>query len=89
MPTRRVAGFALLFLLSLTWFSKLASGGTHEQRLRRHRAGVSDAAGAFLIGGPGYTLDGKTAAVATVEAVAVRPVTSLEITHSRELTGAS
>jgi hypothetical protein len=32
------------------------------------------------------TLDGKTAAVATVEALAVRPVTSHEITHSRELT---
>lgn len=35
------------------------------------------------------TLDGRTAAVATVEAVAVRPVTSHEITHSRELTRAS
>jgi hypothetical protein len=35
------------------------------------------------------TLDGKTAAVATVEAPAVRPVTSHEITHSRELTRAS
>jgi hypothetical protein len=35
------------------------------------------------------TLDGKTAAVATVEAPAVRPVTSYEITHSRELTRAS
>jgi hypothetical protein len=32
------------------------------------------------------TLDGKTTAVATVEALAVRPVTSHEITHSRELT---
>ncbi|MGH9162968.1 MAG: DUF4926 domain-containing protein [Vicinamibacteraceae bacterium] len=32
------------------------------------------------------TLDGKTAAVATVEALAVRPVTSYEIRHSRELT---
>ena len=32
------------------------------------------------------TLDGQTAAVATVEASAVRPVTSREITHSRELT---
>jgi hypothetical protein len=31
------------------------------------------------------TLDGQTAAVATVEASAVRPVTSREITHSREL----
>jgi hypothetical protein len=31
------------------------------------------------------TLDGKTAAVATVEACGVRPVTSHEITHSREL----
>jgi len=31
------------------------------------------------------TLDGKTAAVATVEALAVRPVTGHEITHSREL----
>ena len=31
------------------------------------------------------TLDGKTAAVATVEALAVRPVTGREITHSREL----
>jgi hypothetical protein len=31
------------------------------------------------------TLDGNTAAVATVEARAVRPVTSGEITHSREL----
>ena len=35
------------------------------------------------------TLDGKTATVATVEAVAVRPVTSHEITHSRDLTRAS
>jgi hypothetical protein len=35
------------------------------------------------------TLDGKTAAVATVEAAAVRPVTANEITHSRELTRAS
>src|SRR5512145_3195416 len=34
------------------------------------------------------TLDGKSAAVATVEALAVRPVTSREITHSRELTRA-
>lgn len=32
------------------------------------------------------TLDGKTAAVATVEASGVRPVTSHEITHARELT---
>lgn len=32
------------------------------------------------------TLDGQTAAVATVEASAVRPVTNREITHSRELT---
>jgi hypothetical protein len=32
------------------------------------------------------TLDGQTAAVATVEASAVRPVTSHEITHSRKLT---
>lgn len=31
------------------------------------------------------TLDGQMAAVATVEASAVRPVTSREITHSREL----
>ena len=35
------------------------------------------------------TLDGNTAAVATVEALAVRPVTSHEITHSRALTGTS
>jgi hypothetical protein len=35
------------------------------------------------------TLDGGTAAVATVDAVAVRPVTGHEITHSRELTRAS
>jgi hypothetical protein len=35
------------------------------------------------------TLDGKTAAVATVEAPAIRPVTSHEITHSRELRRAS
>jgi hypothetical protein len=35
------------------------------------------------------TLDGKTAAVATVEATAARPVTGREITHSRELTRAS
>ena len=35
------------------------------------------------------TLDGNTAAVATVEARAVRPVTSSEITHSRELRPAS
>jgi hypothetical protein len=34
-------------------------------------------------------LDGKTAAVATVEAAAVRPVSSHEITHSRELTRTS
>lgn len=34
-------------------------------------------------------LDGKTAAVATVEAAAVRPVSSHEITHARELTRAS
>lgn len=32
------------------------------------------------------TLDGKTAAVATVEAAAARPVTGHEITHSREPT---
>lgn len=32
------------------------------------------------------TLDGRTAAVATVEASSVRPVTGREITHSRELT---
>ena len=31
------------------------------------------------------TLDGQTAAVATVEASAVRPITGREITHSREL----
>ena len=31
------------------------------------------------------TLDGHTAAVATVEASSVRPVTGREITHSREL----
>jgi Domain of unknown function (DUF4926) len=31
------------------------------------------------------TLDGQTAAVATVEASSVRPVTGREITHSREL----
>jgi hypothetical protein len=35
------------------------------------------------------TLDGKTAAVVTVEAAAARPVTGREITHSRELTRAS
>jgi uncharacterized protein DUF4926 len=35
------------------------------------------------------TLDGTTAAVATVDAVAVRPVTGHEITHSRDLTRAS
>ena len=35
------------------------------------------------------TLDGKTAAVATVEAAAARPVTGHEITHSREMTRAS
>ena len=34
------------------------------------------------------TLDGKTAAVATVEAAAAGPVTGHEITHSRELTRA-
>jgi len=32
------------------------------------------------------TLDGHTAAVATVEASGVRPVTSREITHAREMT---
>ncbi len=32
------------------------------------------------------TLDGRTAAVATVEASGVRPVTSHEITHAREMT---
>jgi hypothetical protein len=32
------------------------------------------------------TLDGRTAAVATVEAAGVRPVTSREITHAREMT---
>ena len=32
------------------------------------------------------TLDGGTAAVASVEASGVRPVTSHEITHARELT---
>jgi hypothetical protein len=31
------------------------------------------------------TLDGQTAAVATVEASQVRPVSSREITHAREL----
>ena len=35
------------------------------------------------------TLDGRTAAVATVQAAAVRPVTGREITHSRELTRAN
>jgi hypothetical protein len=35
------------------------------------------------------TLDGKTAAVATVEVGAARPVTANEITHSRQLTRAS
>lgn len=35
------------------------------------------------------TLDGRTAIVATVAAAAARPVTGHEITHSRELTGAS
>jgi hypothetical protein len=35
------------------------------------------------------TLDGRTAAVATVAVHAVRPVTGREITHSRELTRAS
>ena len=32
------------------------------------------------------TPDGRTAAVATVEASGVRPVTSHEITHAREMT---
>jgi hypothetical protein len=32
------------------------------------------------------TLDGHTAAVATVEAAGVRPVTGREVTHARELT---
>jgi hypothetical protein len=32
-----------------------------------------------------FTLDGKTAAVATVEAAGVRPVTGSEITHARPL----
>ena len=32
------------------------------------------------------TLDGRTAAVATVEASSVRPVTGREITHAREFT---
>jgi hypothetical protein len=31
------------------------------------------------------TLDGRTAAVATVEASGIRPVTSHEITHAREM----
>jgi hypothetical protein len=35
------------------------------------------------------TLDGQTAAVATVESAAIRPVTGHEITHARELTRAS
>ena len=35
------------------------------------------------------TLDGKTAAVATVETAAARPVTGHAITHFRELTRAS
>jgi hypothetical protein len=35
------------------------------------------------------TLDRKTAAIATVKALAVRPVTSREITHSRDLTRAN
>ena len=35
------------------------------------------------------TLDGMTAAVATVDASSVRPVTSHEITHARDLTRAS
>jgi len=33
------------------------------------------------------TLDGKTAAVVTLEAVQVRPVGKREITHARELVG--
>ncbi len=33
------------------------------------------------------TLDGRTAAVVTLEAAMVRPVKSREITHARELTG--
>ena len=32
------------------------------------------------------TLDGQTAAVATIEASSVRPATGREITHSREFT---
>jgi hypothetical protein len=35
------------------------------------------------------TLDGRTAAVATVAVHAVRPVTGRDMTHSRELTRAS
>lgn len=35
------------------------------------------------------TLAGNTVAVATVEATSLRPVTGREITHARDLTGAS
>jgi hypothetical protein len=35
------------------------------------------------------TLDGKTVAVVTIDAVGARPVSGHEITHSRELTRAS
>lgn len=35
-----------------------------------------------------FTLDGRTAAVATLESSQVRPVTARDITHSRELTTA-
>ncbi len=34
------------------------------------------------------TLDGHTAAVVTLEALQVRPVTSRDLTHTRELTAA-
>ena len=34
------------------------------------------------------TLDGRTAAVATLESSQVRPVTARDITHTRELTAA-
>jgi len=57
-----------------------------------HRLEIGDVGTVIHVYGDGkafeiefMTLDGHTAAVATVEANAIRPVTDREITHSREL----
>ena len=63
--------------------------------LPEHRLVRGDVGTAVLVHGNGVafeveftTLEGKTAAVVTVEAAQVRPVKKREITHARELQAA-